>query len=260
MGTDLSQSRAPTARKCPGVCSAAYPRRGPADFERTIEAAQDRIAAEPNQASAYSDLASGPFYTDRFPAAEARFSAPPRANCKHPRFSLTDTTSQSLKGDREQMDRLQSGQGKPSARNTGSPTRRLSLLPVPAAFRAARRSSSRAVELALQEEDGSSRDHYIAARAVWEALCGNCRRSRTAALAALELSTGRDVEFAAGLCSGALGRLFPIRGALRRFGEAFPGRYVCEIYLRADPARVGRTAARAKFSGQCRAAGDHAYV
>src|SRR5262249_24671142 len=63
----------------------------------------------------------------------------------------------------------------------------------------ARRASGRAVDLALQGEQREVAATFIAARAVWEALCGNSTEARTAAMAALELSTGRDVEYAAGL-------------------------------------------------------------
>ena len=40
---------------------------------------------------------------------------------------------------------------------------------------------------------------YQAARAVWEALCGNAAEGKKNATAALALSKGRDVEYAAGL-------------------------------------------------------------
>src|SRR6185436_4459748 len=40
---------------------------------------------------------------------------------------------------------------------------------------------------------------YRAARAVWEALCENAAEAKKNAKAALELSNGRDVEYAAGL-------------------------------------------------------------
>jgi tetratricopeptide (TPR) repeat protein len=64
---------------------------------------------------------------------------------------------------------------------------------------AARHSSNRAVQLALQEQIGrESAASYLASRAVWEAFYGNAAEGVRTALAALELSKGRDVEFAAG--------------------------------------------------------------
>ena len=47
--------------------------------------------------------------------------------------------------------------------------------------------------------DAKAAASYQAARAVWEAVCGNAAEAKKNAMAALELSNGRDVEYAAGL-------------------------------------------------------------
>jgi tetratricopeptide (TPR) repeat protein len=79
------------------------------------------------------------------------------------------------------------------------------------------------VDLALQEGEREVAATFIAARAVWEALCGNSAEARTAAMAALELSTGRDVEYAAGLAlalSGSSARSEALSADLeKRFPE-----------------------------------------
>ena len=66
-------------------------------------------------------------------------------------------------------------------------------------LQAAGRSSSRATDLALQEREREQAASYRAARAVWETICGNTAEGKTSAMAALELSKGRDVEYAASL-------------------------------------------------------------
>jgi TolA-binding protein len=66
-------------------------------------------------------------------------------------------------------------------------------------LQAARRSSNRAVEVALREREREAAASYAAARAVWEAICGNAAEGKTSAIVALELSKRRDVEYAAGL-------------------------------------------------------------
>ncbi len=66
-------------------------------------------------------------------------------------------------------------------------------------LQAARLSSSRAVDLALQEGERETAASYRAGRAVWEAFCGNGAEGKEGAMAALELSKGRDVEYAAAL-------------------------------------------------------------
>jgi len=70
---------------------------------------------------------------------------------------------------------------------------------------AARRSSSRAVDLALQEEGREGAASYRAARAVWEAAYGNAAEGKRNAMASLDLSKGRDVEYAAALALALAG-------------------------------------------------------
>ena len=90
-------------------------------------------------------------------------------------------------------------------------------------LQAARRSSSRAVDLALQEGDREAAASYRAARAVWEAAYGNAAEGKRSAMAALELSKGRDVQYAAGLAlalSGDSSRSEALAGDLeKRFPE-----------------------------------------
>ena len=70
---------------------------------------------------------------------------------------------------------------------------------------AARGASNRAVDLALQEGGREAAASYLAARAVWEAVCGNAAEGKRTSMAALELSKGRDVQYAAGLALAVSG-------------------------------------------------------
>ena len=92
-----------------------------------------------------------------------------------------------------------------------------------AAWASPRRSSSRAVDLALQEGDREAAASYRAARAVWEAVCGNAAEGKRTSMAALDLSKGRDVQYAAGLAlafSGDTSRSEALAGDLeKRFPE-----------------------------------------
>jgi tetratricopeptide (TPR) repeat protein len=88
---------------------------------------------------------------------------------------------------------------------------------------AARKLSNRAVTLALQEGGDEVSANYEAARAVWEAVCGNAAEGKTSASTALKHSKGRDVQYAAGLAlalSGDLSRSEALAGELEnRFPE-----------------------------------------
>jgi tetratricopeptide (TPR) repeat protein len=72
-------------------------------------------------------------------------------------------------------------------------------------LQAARQSSNRALRLALQEGQHGRAAIYQAVRATWEALCGNAREGTRQAMAALERSNGREVEYAAALALGLPG-------------------------------------------------------
>ena len=128
-----------------------------------------------------------------------------------------------LKGDKDQMDRAVAlARGKRGAEHWMAHEEALALARS-GRLQAARRSSNRAMDLALQEEEREEAATYRAARAVWEAVCGNAAEGKRSAMAALELSKGRDVEYAAGLAlafSGDSSRSEALAGDLeKRFPE-----------------------------------------
>jgi tetratricopeptide (TPR) repeat protein len=107
-------------------------------------------------------------------------------------------------------------------------------------LQAARRSSSRAVDLAVQEGEREAAASYQAARAVWEAVCGNAAEAKGTATAARALSNGRDVEYAAGLAlalSGDSARSQLLADDLeKRFPEDTFARFTYVPVLRASAA------------------------
>ena len=110
-------------------------------------------------------------------------------------------------------------------------------------LQAARRSSNRALELALQEGQRETAAIYQAARATWEALCGNAGEGTRTAMAALERSNGRDVEYAAALALGlSLGSSRSGRSPAI-CNSAFEDTLVAFTYVPVL-SRVGRTEAR----------------
>ena len=86
-------------------------------------------------------------------------------------------------------------------------------------LQAARLSSSRAQDLALQAGAREAAASYQAARGVWEAVCGNVAEGKKNAMAALEVSKGRDVQYAVGLAlalSGDSSRSEALAGDLEK--------------------------------------------
>ena len=93
------------------------------------------------------------------------------------------------------------------------------------------------MDLALQEGDRELAASYQAARAVWEAICGNIAEGKANALAALSLSNGRDVAYSAALALGLAGdspRLEAFAGDLeKRFPEDTFAKFTYVPVLRA---------------------------
>ena len=142
-----------------------------------------------------------------------------------------------LKGDNDQMDRVVAlAKGKHGAEHWLAHEEALALARS-GRLQAARRSSSRAVDLALQEGEREEAASYRAARAVWEAVYGNSAEGRRNAMAALELSKGRDVEYAAGFAlalSGESSRSDALAGDLeKRFPEDTFAKFTYVPVLRA---------------------------
>src|SRR5262249_53835617 len=108
---------------------------GTGRFERAIEASLEGIAADSDFAIPYVNLALAYFFTDRFTEAERTLQRASARKLEMPLFLVLGYNIAVLKGDQEQMDRAVGlGRGK-AWRNTGWPTRRLSLWLVPAGYR-----------------------------------------------------------------------------------------------------------------------------
>jgi serine/threonine protein kinase/tetratricopeptide (TPR) repeat protein len=172
---------------------------GTGRFERAIDASQKAIAADPEWSVLYGNLAYSYFLTDRFPEAESTLQRASERKLESSIFLLIRYNIALLKGDEDQMGRAVAlAKGKPTAEHWMAHLEALTLART-GRLQAARRSSSQAVELALQQGQREAAASYQAARAVWEALCGNAAEGKRDAMAALSLSNGRDVEYTGAL-------------------------------------------------------------
>jgi serine/threonine protein kinase/tetratricopeptide (TPR) repeat protein len=196
---------------------------GTGRFERAIEAAKEDIAADPGVVFAYGNLASSYFFLDRFPDAESTLQRASERKLEIPAFLVLQYNIAVLKGDQEQMDRAVGlARGKRRAEHWMSHEEALALARS-GRLQAARRSSSRAVDLALQQGEREAAASYQAARGMWEAVFGNPAEAKRNAMAALDVSNGRDVEYTAALAlalSGGSSRSEALAGDLeKRFTE-----------------------------------------
>ena len=213
---------------------------GTGRFERAIEASQKAIAADPDFALRVCRSCVQLFlHWTASPKRRARFNEPPSASWRIPISWSIRYNIAVLKGDQEpdgSGSRLWPGASPGAEHSDGSRggSRSGSFRP---RCRLARQSSSRAMDLALQEGEREAAASYQAARAVWEAVCGNAAEAKRNAMAALALSNGRDVEYAAGLAlalSGDSSRSQPLADDLeKRFPEDTFAKFTYVPVLRA---------------------------
>jgi len=196
---------------------------GTGRFERAIEGSRKAIAEDPDAAVVYAGLAQSYLLTDRFPEAESTLARASERKLEVSDLLVIRYIIAVLKGDQEQM-ALAAGlaRGRRRAEHWMAHEEGLALARS-GRLQSARRSSNRAVDLALQEGEREAAATYQAARALWEAVCGNAAEGKKNAMAALDLSRGRDVQYAAALALGLSGgpsRSEALAGDLeRRFPE-----------------------------------------
>jgi eukaryotic-like serine/threonine-protein kinase len=196
---------------------------GTGRFERAIETSQKEIATHPGIPFGYGNLASSYFFLDRFPEAENTLQRAYERKLENVNHLMMRYNIALLNGDTDQMDRVVArARGKQGVEHRMTQAEALALARS-GRLEAAGRLSSRAVDLALQEGQREAGASYRAARAVWEAVCGNAAEGKSGAMAALDLSRGREVQYAAGLAlalSGDTSRSEVLAGDLeKRFPE-----------------------------------------
>ena len=169
---------------------------GTARFERAIEVSVKQIAIDPDFGLSYSNLASSYFFLDRFEEAERVLQRAAERTLENPIIFMIGYNIAVLKGDQGQVDRIAAvARDKPTVDHAVAHAEALALARS-GRLQLAHQSSSRAMDLALQEQQPETAASYQAARAVWEAVFGNTAAGKSDAIGALSLSDGRDVEYA----------------------------------------------------------------
>ena len=170
---------------------------GTGRYERAIDASQKYIAMSPNDTVAYSALAQSYFLQDRLPDAESTIRRAAELHLDMPLLLMVRFNIAMLKDDQQKMDReVALARGIPKAEHWMDHEVALALARS-GRLQAAQRSSSLAMDRALRAEERESAASYQAARATWEAIYGKVADAKKDAVAALALSNGRDVEYAA---------------------------------------------------------------
>ena len=172
---------------------------GTGRFERAIETSRKYIATRPDVAFGYGNLALAYFYLGHFSEAERTLQQAYERKLENANHLVIRYNIALLTADKDQMDRAMArATGKRGAEHRMAHAEALALARS-GRLQAARLSSSRAQDLAVQAGAREAAASYQAARGVWEAVCGNVAEGKRNAMAALEVSKGRDVQYAVGL-------------------------------------------------------------
>jgi tetratricopeptide (TPR) repeat protein len=195
---------------------------GTGRFERVIEQAKKRIVSQPDVYLGYSSLAVGNFFLDRFGEAEDALRQASARNLETPTFLVYRYNIAFLKGDQAQMNQaIALAKGKHGAEHSITHSQAM-VMARSGRLQEARVFSSHAMDLARQEGSLEAAATYQAAAAIWEALYGNAAEARRNAMAALALSKGRDVEYAAALALALSGELSQSQALAADLEKRFP--------------------------------------
>jgi eukaryotic-like serine/threonine-protein kinase len=169
---------------------------GTARYEKMIEESKIAIGLNPDLVYPWSSLAGGYFCLDRFAEARTTLEQAAGRKVEAPQFSIFRYKLAFIRGDQAEMDRqVALAKGKRGAEDPMSHSEAL-VLARAGQLQAARRLSRRAVDLTRQSGRSEAAATYEAGAAVWEAFYGNVPEARRSAMAALDLSKGRDVQYA----------------------------------------------------------------
>jgi eukaryotic-like serine/threonine-protein kinase len=170
---------------------------GSGQYLNTIAEANLALEIDPDFSHGYANMAAAYFYLDRLPDTEKAIHNASEHKRETPDLLLLRYHVACLKGDTAGMDREAAlANGKPGVQDWMLHSRAL-VAASSGRLQAARTMSRDAQDLARQAGRKETAATYEAGQAVWEALYGNALAARLSAMAALELSDGRDVEYGA---------------------------------------------------------------
>jgi len=202
----------PRDRDAHGLMS-GFVSQGSGQYEKSLEEAKIAIGIDPDFSPGYINIAFADFYLDRLPEAETTVQRAIERKFEVPEFLLLQFYLAFLKGDRGGMDRAAAlAKGKPGAQGWMEHSEAL-VLARSGHLQAAAEFSRPAADLAQQAGHRERAATYRAGKAVWEAFFGNALAAKQSAVAALELSKGRDVEYGAAFALALAGD-FPRSKAL----------------------------------------------
>jgi eukaryotic-like serine/threonine-protein kinase len=164
-------------------------------YEKAVEEAKTAIGLDPDFPIGYSILASTYVALGRTEDAENTLRRAFERKLESPDFPVLLYAIAFLKGDKAEMEReAAQARGKSGVEDSMSNSEGF-VLAYSGHLEEARKMSRRAADLARQADQRETAAHYETEAALREAFFGNAPTARQRAMAALGLSTSRDVEY-----------------------------------------------------------------
>ena len=193
----------PRAREPHGFLSMIYQLFG--KYDKSIEEGKRAIEIDPEFAPGYLNTAWAQVFLGRLEGAEQTIRLASDREVQVPELLILRYYIAFLKGDNTRMERAAALGAEKSGVEDWISDQQASVLAFSGHLRHARTMSRRAVDLAKQASQQGGAGMYEAGAAVREAFFGNAPEARRSAVAALELSKGRDVEYGASLAMALSG-------------------------------------------------------
>lgn len=191
-------------------------------YEKGVEESQKAIERDPDFAVGYLTLAYSYVYLDRLDEAESTLRKATERKLEMPDYSVLRYDIAFLRDDKAEMARQMSlAQMKPGAEDWIA-NHQAFVYGYSGKLQEAERMSRKATELALQVGHRERAALYEAGAALREALFGNSATAKQDAMAALELSKGRGVEYGAAIALALSGDLSRAEALTNDLEKRFP--------------------------------------
>jgi tetratricopeptide (TPR) repeat protein len=211
----------PRDRDAPGLLG-GFATTGSGQYELSIQASEKAVALDPDAVLAYGSAARSNIHLGRLTDAEATMRRALDRKLENPDFVVLRYFISFLRGDRAGTSlAVSQGKGKSGVEDSLSHIQALDLARS-GRLQEARRMSGVAVEMARQAGKQERAGMFEAGAAVREAFFGNSQAARQRATAALELSTGRDVQYAAAFALALSGESSRARALADDLDRRFP--------------------------------------
>ncbi|MGA8596835.1 MAG: winged helix-turn-helix domain-containing protein [Bryobacteraceae bacterium] len=203
------------------VCS-GFISQGVGNFDKSIEEARRAIELDPDHAFAYINLAASYLYKNRLQEAETTIERAFDRKLRVPELFLIVYNVAFLRGDTADMKRRATqAEGISGAEDWMAHLQAL-VFARSGRLQPAENMARRAVDVAQQVGQHERAGTYEAAVALWQALFGNTDIARRHAIAAQQLSTGRDVQYASALTLALSGDSAQATAVADSFEKLFP--------------------------------------